>query len=291
MEWLLLAVFIPALVVPVVVLWGYAGCGFSNTVPIRETPINVAVAPTGATRLTVTWEETDMVAAVSAQLERVREGESTATLFAASDPAMSSSLDTGLVEDTTYFYRVRSTGPVGNTSEFSSMAQGRTLPFQPAFTANLHTDANNLEGNCIVVRIEPSRLARSGSEIRMTIRSGPGPGLRVSSVFVSRVNAQSTKLYDSAADLTLVANNVAMGSDETLVLPPVDYELDASQALLVAFDIATDAGFGNIRRQTQGVVDVRTFRRPNTAQAGVATRDNGFQEELLIPLVHSIEVP
>ena len=53
-EWLLLLLLVPAIVVPVVLLFGFAGCGFEGYVPLSAPIIESAIG-TSVSSIRLTW--------------------------------------------------------------------------------------------------------------------------------------------------------------------------------------------------------------------------------------------
>jgi hypothetical protein len=284
MEWLLLAVLIPAIVIPVVLLFGFAGCQL--VFPLDFTPlapINLVAVPR-RTSITLTWEDQHSNAISTYRVERTA-GQSPPVLL---DATTTTFEDPGLAEATNHTYRVLTVHPDGE-SPFSIPVTVATTTFEPAFTETLGSDGAGLAGDCRIQRIEPARLFKGGSEIRITIASGAGP-LVIDRIFISQV-ANQGDLYDAAADLTLVATNLSLPANTVLTLPPVLYALDRLQALLIAVDFNAAPGTGNVRRRTNVPVEEATlFGRNNTAQAALADRTPDFTANDQIILVTDIEV-
>jgi hypothetical protein len=91
-------------------------------------------------------------------------------------------------------------------------------------------------------------------------------------IYLSRV-AASGDPYDSAADLTLVSTGVLIGKGQAIDLPPIDYDLDKNQPLLVAFDISATPGLGNAGFVT-GVppTEAVMYFRPVATEASINDR-------------------
>lgn len=287
MEWLLLVVLVPAIVVPVVLLFGFAGCQLVfglDPIDSPAAPINLQAVPR-RTSVTLTWEDPQSDADTTYRVERTA-GPAPPVVLEATSTTFE---DTGLAEATTHTYRVL-TVVDGRESEFSPPVTVATTTFAPAFTETLTSDASGLAGDCRILRIEPARLFRSGSEVRITLASATTGPLQIDRVFISRVGTQGDP-YDAAADLTLVGTNVSLAANAVMVLAPVRYELDHTQPLLIAFDINASAGMGNVRRRTNvPAAEATVFGRNNTAQADLPDRAADFTASTQIILVTLIEV-
>src|SRR5262245_58317351 len=62
MEWLILCLAVPAIVVPVVLLWGFVGCDLVfklDAPPEVMAPVNLVATPRSGTALSLTWQNTD----------------------------------------------------------------------------------------------------------------------------------------------------------------------------------------------------------------------------------------
>ena len=135
-EWLILLLLVPAVVVPVVLLAGFAGCTFEAG--IAQTVVLKSADGTSESAITLTWTWNG-AAGVTFEYERTKGG--TTTIL----PATSSLShdDTGLDPATSYDYRVRvvfSDAPGG----WSNMVTGTTLA-STAVTKSLIFTAANLQ--------------------------------------------------------------------------------------------------------------------------------------------------
>lgn len=286
MEWLLLVVLIPAIVIPVVLLFGFAGCQlvFPLDADAPPAPINVVAVPR-RTSVVLTWEDQQSSANTTYRVERTA-GQAAPVVLEAASTTLE---DTGLAEATTHTYRVLAVVD-GQESAFSESVTVATTTFAPAFAETLTSDGTGLAGDCRILRIEPARLFKSGSEVRITIASATTGPLQIDRVFISRVGTQGDP-YDAAADLTPVGTNVSLPANAVTVLDPVQYELDHTQPLLIALDFNATAGMGNVRRRTNvPAAEATVFGRNNTAQADLPDRAADFTPTNQIVLVTLIEV-
>jgi len=300
MEWLVLILLVPAVLVPVILLWGFAGCDliFELKDPLTP-PTDLFATAVSASEIQLTWQSVHT--GVVFEIERTRDG--SAPVLLTDQPATTSSLDAGLEADTSYFYRVRAVKTGSNASQFSESASATTLPvtgpvtFEPTFETTLPTGDISMAGWTVVQRIEASRLLRSGSQVRLTVSGAPNADFRIDRIFMSQPAASGNE-YDSAPDLTLVAANVTVPVSAvpgSVTLPPVAYTLDHDQPLLVAFDISTQ-NQGSVQTLT-GVpnTDAVAFLLPGSdvtprLEAGLTIRSADYLRRAIILLVLKIEV-
>jgi hypothetical protein len=193
-EWLALILLIPAILVPIVLLFGFAGCSFSHAYPVPPKPTDYT--PPG---------DPDIL-----------------------DP---------------------DEPPIPET----------------AFEATL-TEDEQLANRCIVQRIEPVRLLKSGNQVRITLQRPTTGNLVIESISISHaVDPGSGDPYDSAGDPTLVPGPFPLllatdPGNAAVELMPVSFALDRTKPLLLAFDIDTP---GNVRRSaTAPGTGVRAFVGP-----------------------------
>jgi hypothetical protein len=299
-EWLVLLLAVAAIVVPVVLLFGFAGCDllFGLDVVTSRPPLIVSAKGTGVDTIAVEWTYDS----VPTKFELERDG---ITIFDDVDGAARMREDPGppggLPEGSEHNYRVRAV--VGDDpTDWSPAVPGKTLTFLPTFSQALGEDERLWEGYCLVQRIEPQRLDRSGPQVRITIRSWTAAGIQdppnliIDSIFISQVAAEVDRDdYDPAADLTQVAGQVMVPADTSLVLPHVRYELDDTQSLLVAVDFNSTPGSGNVRRASAvSGSEASAFYKEGVREAGGVSgmndRQAGYIRTAAVVLVEKIEV-
>ena len=269
-EWLVLLLVIPAVVVPVVLLFGFAGCEllFPLNAGPPLPPVILSADAAGAASIRIEWDDPN-TGGTTFVLNRTKEGDGGSTPF---ETAATTFLDEGLEPGTTYLYNVIAIRTEdGEESPASETAQATTLSLEPAFAATL-TNNQNREGRCIVQRIEPSRLFRGGTLIALTVQAATNAGLVIDRIFISQV-AGSGNPYDSAGDLTAVASTLFVAQNTSVTLPPVAYTLDRTQPLLVAFDIGSPGGV--LFAPAVPSSEAEAFVGPAPA-ADVAARPPGF---------------
>ena len=294
---------VPLLVGPIVLLFGFAGCSFSPTV-LPWTPTNLRATGTSTSTINLTWDNPN-TEPVTFEVDRTREGESTPETIPSATTTL---IDLGLQEATTYFYTVRAV-EVANTAVKSSNSappvSGRTIG--RAFVATLTTNDPGREGFTVVQRIEPARLLQStlaggiltpGARIRVTVRGSTEGQARLDRVYISQAALQGD-VYDSGDDLTQITSGVDVPVNTAVVLPDVDYDLDRTKPLIVAFDISSTPDRGSLRYQdVVSPSDATAFLKSATIEASVKDRAPSVADPTLLPynsfprvyLIEKIEV-
>jgi hypothetical protein len=197
------------------------------------------------------------------------------------------SADPSLVEGTTHEYRVfaivvdgvqNDVRPPEGVKSAASAVASATIAFTAAFTAppGMTTDQPGVEGFCLVQRLSQTLLAAGGTQVRIVLRgSTTGGDLTLDKVTISRL-AATGDLYDSDTDLTEVTSGVPISIPAGAAVPvgPVNYTLDPTTDLLVAFDVSNTPGQGNLRFGP--LTGATSFARSATAEADVQDRTPGY---------------
>jgi hypothetical protein len=125
-----------------------------------------------------------------------------------------------------------------------------------------------------VHRIAASQLLANGSKVGIKVQGVSAGNVTINRIFVSRV-AGSGNPWDSGADLTPVLSAPLALPDATpLDLDPVDYALDQTQDLIVAFDFTALPGTANLRFAAPPGVTL--FFKQGVQQAATQARDADF---------------
>lgn len=275
----MLLLLVPAILAPMVWLLGFTGCDFE---PIRVTldppvpPTNVTAVGRSASAIDLAWDYVEP--GHKFELERYTAGETGPHVIATTPPHATSLTDMdGLEPGTAYFYRVRAIRESdGEPSDLSPAALGYT--FGETFCAvpglpcgMIPTPQAGLEGFCIVQRIEPPRLLRSGARVILTLHGGAG-SLTLDQISISQPAAVGNP-YDSGTDLTLVTSPVVLPANTAVALAAFAYDLDRTAPLLIAFNVSPVAGLGNVRFLSPVPAgEASMFFRPATAEAMTADR-------------------
>jgi hypothetical protein len=298
MEWLILLLLAPAIVVPVVLLFGFAGCSFSAPIgggddppPPAVTPPTVTAEPKNVDHITVSWQNTDPNPATQYRFVRIKGTVTEKDSNLAASPTTVE--DTGLDVATVYTYQVSTTTANGTSDPTSVMAS----TFQPTFQANpAATSQPGFAGDfCYVQRITAGKLSASGAKVGIKVR-GATPAVNhqnvtINRIYISRV-AASGNPWDSATDLTPVMTSpLILQPDEIKDLDPIAYNLDESQDLIVAFDFTATATADTIRVVVPQP-GVTSYFKAGVQQASVQTRQPGYSTgNSQIYLVVTIGVP
>ena len=280
MDWLLLVLLLPAIVVPVVLLFAFAGCTYTRL--WAEAFRRSSATPLDASTVEILWTDGNGVPAAS-KVERIKGmDQPSAPIPVTSSPLPGQPhrfVDTLLQGGTHYSYRVRAIiTSDGGISGWSAPAPVET--WSRVFTSSLEQGGVNesVAGHCIVQRVSPSSLAHGGNLIAVTLRGATDAELAVSRVTISNAALVGDD-YDSAAnpvDITTSLVTVSQGS--TLPLQPATFNVNVNEALLIAFDVDT---LGN-GRVVRGVAHTAYIKAPppgaNISEAGTQNRA-GFAEQ------------
>ena len=245
-------------------------------------PVNLIATPVSINTIELSWTNASAIA-TEFSLERLDLGE----IFRG---AGTTHRDPNCVEGTPYEYRVFAIvaadhGGVENNQRqdvrsAASAIVPATIAFTAAFTAppgTLINEGPNV-GFCVVQRLSQTLLAAGGThQVRILLRGPLTDSLTLDKVTISQAAApgQGVNLYDPGPDLTEVASGVPpIAANAFVTVGPVNYALDASQDLLIAFDISNTLGQGNVR--VGGLTGADGFSRPATAEAGVQPRTPGY---------------
>jgi hypothetical protein len=295
MEWLLLCLLVPAVVVPVVLLWGFVGCVNEPQIELFA-PENLVATPVSVSEISLTWDYPGFPP-VKFGVHRARDGSPFELLATVDGPPFvdptNLPVPTPLGPGITFNYQVFavSVSDPSYRSEGPNVASARPL----AFAADLSvTEQVPPPDYTFVLRASPSRLHNSGTKVRLTLQGAPGGNVTIHSIYVSR-GAPSGDPYDSLpaggpGGLTQVSPTLVLTGDQPRALNFVDYALDPPQDLLVAFDFTAAATQNNIRYDPSP--GVAPYSGRGRQEAGVADRSAGYdpQPDPRSYLVKQIEV-
>jgi hypothetical protein len=269
-EWLILVLLVPAIVVPVVLLVGFAGCSFrhgeSSLAPIIDSAIGDGLDPitlTGA--IALTWHldpSDDATAAHTFEIERTRpDGTIDPTIPVADSPREDTGLATSNVDPGTgtvevYKYRVlRVRTSDGDRTGWSTPASSPTFVVvfggQNFLAADLHAPVG--AGDCLIQRIEANQFRFDGSQlfgsarVQIVLHGASSGSLSIDRAYISQ--PAGALPYGPASDLTKIYDigdpstpmPFVLGVDEVKSLPIVNYVLNQNQPLLIAFDLTPAA--------------------------------------------------
>jgi hypothetical protein len=295
-----LLLLIPAIIIPVALLVGFAACDrFFGLEHVDPPPLMIESA-TGkdATTITLVWEGDDTMQKY--QFHRTNP-DGTTTDFDVPVPAAPFN-DTGLQPNSTYAYQVREFDQSGDPSALSPAVAGTTLPMTSAYARALTDDSPNWQGFSLVQRIESAHLGASGPHTRITVQASSAGDASIDRLYISQVDGAG-KMWDSATDLTAVYDLAANAQQPFVVpagtarqLPIVAYVINRTQPLLVAVDFSA-APASAVKAGNAPYLETTAYflvtpaggqaslqgRSPSFQQAGDATTSRIF-------LITSIEV-
>lgn len=276
-EWVLLILLVPAIVVPIVLMFGFAGCQL--VFPLKDAgtaPTDFTAVADSRSAITLRWVYTGMDPA-SFELKRKRSVDADFVVVTPPGLLDSQFTDTGLDEGTSYDYQLSSVQLSGGLKSVPIEATAATLG--KVFETTLPGEGPGVN-RCIVQRIEPARLAQSGTRVQLTLqRPAQGP-LLINRLSISHA-APAGDPYDSDGPPTLIVDSgaplfiAADPASGTLELPVVDFALDQTRPLLIAFDTGPQ---GQLRVLTGiSTSEATSFASPpGLQQAAVADRQPGY---------------
>jgi hypothetical protein len=315
MEWFTLAVLVPAVLVPIVLLWGFSGCGeFLDVGPIVHVdPLDLQLAASDVGAVTLTWRSPDL-ATFEYHLFRTLEGQPLPpTPFRKVSAAELTVTDRGLTEGTTFFYQVKAVNNSGTTLRESHIRDvttyrtlfGPELPGYTGVTADQGTDQPDLHGFCFVVRIPVSAAPppKPWTKVRLTIRGSTQGKLTLDRITISSsadVNPglppAQREAWNANSDLRGVATNVALPAGDRQAFT-IEFSVQAARDVLVAFDLTKTTGEANARYGPIGPAGTKRsyFKRPGADGAAIAravnqNRDSDYSESPAHYFVERIEV-
>jgi hypothetical protein len=234
MEWVMLVLLVPAIVIPVVLLFGFAGCGaYLGSGPTP--PVITSATPVDPATVRLDWTFASGVSA-SFQVRREKGSAGPADIVPSDTSPF---IDSGLDAATEYTYQVRAVQLVdGAPSDWSAAATIQT--WARAFTAGLEQAGadRSATGACVVQRVGAGNLSQRGNLVGVTVRAASNGNLLLSRVTISRPALVGNE-FDSAAKPVDVAAAVQLTAGQSVPLPPVPFDVSANEDLLVAFDVAT----------------------------------------------------
>jgi hypothetical protein len=252
----------------------------SSATVFPAAPVNLVANPASFDQIDLSWTNASAIATEFSLEHRVPGGAFT-EIFRGAGTTFS---HRGLDEGTTHEYRVfaivvdgfQDDVPQEVKSAASGIVPATTLTFTVAFEAppgTLTTDQPGIEGFCVVQRLSQTLLTAGGTQVRISLRGATTGSLTLDRVTISQPAATGDR-YDAAPDLTDVASAVTIAPNSTVTVGPVNYTLDPTQDLLVAFDVSNTPGEGNVR--TGALTGGDSFGRSATAEAGVQDRTTGY---------------
>jgi hypothetical protein len=293
-EWLMLIVLVSAVVVPLVVLFGFAGCSFEVGPPMPpppsppDPPDQVVATATSTSTIEVSWQYPETL---DAEFEVLRlEVQNTEEHRIPRSTARRVE-DSGLREATLYVYVV--TAFVDNLASDPSAVPAEATTFGSALEPEPELIEERTHANrTLVQRFEAERVSRGGSRVRIYLQHPSDEDLLIQNVSISHA-ATSGNLYDSAEMPIRVTGETTLSRDVAngiMQLPDVPFDLDPMRPLLIAFDIGTE---GQVRRTARIAGSNATAFVGPAVEALTAVRSGGeayISRPDRVYIIHRIEV-
>jgi hypothetical protein len=163
--------------------------------------------------------------------------------------------------------------------------------FEPllAFRETLIADSAGWQGYCLVQRIEPARLARSGTQVKLTLRASSVSSASINAIYISQADPAG-QAFDSTDDLTAVTSApIVIPAGSEVTLPAVNYRFDESKPLLIAVDFSP-APASAIRRNGAVLPGQASAYYKLGAAAATPNRANFTAASVGVLLIETIEV-
>ncbi len=298
MDWMVLIFLLPLVVVPLVFLTGFAGCGFAptqvtggngngNGTQAPPAPSNLTATALSSSKIGLTW--TDNATNTTAfRIERSENGAPPVSLPPIPGTPLTFT-DTGLTEAKTYEYQIFATMVGPPESAGSNMASATTLAI--AYQTALATDDAGWEGNTMVQRIAAAQIHKSGTAVVLTLRGSTTADLQINKVAISQP-AATMQAWDPGPDLIEVrfaqGSGVTIAANSTETSDLTNYNLVSGNDLLVAFNI----GGTNGAARRVALAGCNMYSKKNTAEATSPNRTaNYIPHPTSVYIVEEIDVP
>jgi hypothetical protein len=238
-EWFILLLLVPAIVAPVVLVLGFAGCSFA---PRPEPTIDSATG-TSFNTISVAW---GISGSASVRFQRTNLDSTVTDLgiqptspFTDTVPAPTQS-----DQNPPLVYQYHAENSVDPPQDFYSTVSGKT--FESTFDGMLINQLNNgtgTQGFTFVQRIESASLTKSSNAVQLLLQAGASNGASIDAIYISQADlSQPSQPWQPANDLTQVPLPqqpfIVPAGGSVVALPPVAYALDKSKPLLIAVDFS-----------------------------------------------------
>ena len=290
-EWITLLLIVPAILIPVALLVGFAAC---DQVYKLNRPPGPAIldSATGKDAVTITIEWVKGSGSQSYVLDRTDPDGITTTSIPISFSPFD---DTGLQPGETYTYQIRGEDGSGQTVTTSNPLNGMTRRLVSAYAKTLTTSSDpDLQGYTMVQRIEAAHLVATGPHVRITVQASATNDASIDRLYISQAGSTGNS-YDSAADLTavwdLAVNQAAflVPAGHTRELPLVNYQNNTVQPLLISVDFSMAPSSGVQYADVPSSEGVAYFFSQG-GEAALKVRSSGYQSVSRVLFLTNIEV-
>jgi hypothetical protein len=272
-EWLILLLLVPAIVAPVVLVLGFAGCSFA---PRPEPTIDTATG-TSFNTISVTWE---IANGASVRFQRVNLDNSVTDLgvqpnspFTDTVPAPTQS--PALV----YTYQAENAVDSPPTPQTTKTATTFELAFDGMLVPTI--EGTGAEGMTMVQRIESGYpLTKNGTLVQILLQADAVSGASIEAIYISQADPnQPMQPWQPASDLTQVPLPaqpfIIPPGGSVVALAPVAYALDMNQPLLIAINYSASPASGVKASNPLPITRAAVYYKPG-AEAGLQTRSAGY---------------
>ena len=319
MDWPLL-VLTPLLLALLVLAFGFVGCAgllgldevaYAPMPTPPDAPFDLVATAQGLDHVHLEWKHKSP-ASVTFYVNRFGGPRGLATKYRTVPTGPTSFDDQGpadVTEGTTYSYTITAANDDGET--LSNGATARTWKWEDGYVGSLAALDAALAGDTLVQRIDKAQYLGYGGttvlKVRLTLRgsrnANPAQGLQLDQVSLSHEARPGDPLnptpqaWDSEPVLprmVALGPQVLPGTGTPVTLPEVDFALDRTRDLIVAYDI--NPANANQTRVHTGASASRAFRRsgqrPNAPEALKTDRSAGYLARPVdtVYLVEKIEV-
>ncbi len=277
-EWLILLLLVPAIVAPVVLVLGFAGCSFhGRSVPVPEPTIDSATG-TSFNTISVAW---GFSGNASVTFQRTNLDNSVTDLGVQPTSPFTDTVPTPTESDQNpplvYQYQAN----VDSPPDWSTAVSGKT--FELTFDGMLvpTIEGTGAEGMTQVQRIESGYpLTKNGPSVQILLQADAVSGASIDAIYISQADLnQPNEPWQPANDLTQVplpAQPFIMPPGGSVVaLAPVAYTLDKSKPLLIAVNYSVSPASGVKASNPLPITQAAVYYKPG-AEAGLQTRSAGY---------------
>lgn len=270
-EWLILLLLVPAIVAPVVLVLGFAGCGFAP----QQTPEPTIDSATGTSfnTISVAW---GINGTASVTFQRINLdntvtnlGVQSANPFTDTVPAPSDS--------PSLVYQYQADNVLDSPPVWSTAVSGKT--FELTFDGMLVNDGVGTQGFTQVQRIEHVYpLIKGGTAVQILLQASATSDASIDAIYISQGLNPPSEAWQPAADLTQVplpTQPFIVPAGGPVALPPVAYALDNSKPLLIAVDFSASTASG-VKYSGSVPITQAAIYYIQGAEAALQTRSAGY---------------
>ncbi len=277
-EWLILLLLVPAIVAPVVLVLGFAGCSFHpGSASLPEPTIDAAIG-TSFNTISVVW---GINGNASVTFQRTNLDNSVTNLGVQPTSPFTDTVPTPTESDQNLVYQYQADNAVDSPPIWSTAVSGKT--FELTFDGMLvpQIEGTGAEGMTQVQRIESGYpLTKNGASVQILLQADAVSGASIDAIYISQADlSQPNEPWQPANDLTQVplpAQPFIMPPGGSVVaLAPVAYTLDMSKPLLIAVNYSASPASGVKASNPLPITRAAVYYKPG-AEAALQTRSAGY---------------